>query len=606
MFYRRTGPLLACVSLLLIGFASSLVAQEVPLRNWSAPKYWTKPHTAGTKSIKNDFTLPIPFVATLPCRVADTRGLAGFSGQAGGPILAGNTTRNFQITGTVAGLTTQCNIPTTAQAVSFNLTVVGMNTNGNLIAWPAGFTQPNTSVINWNASSVALGNGAVIPIGVSGSISVNPNVPVGGQTHLVIDVNGYYANDFQTGGSVSENFYIFAKDDNCGAIEAYNSGTGGGTYGIKGFLTGANAANSGGVFGSITTAGAVNNQAGVWGTLNDLPVAPAGCCGPVGVRGEGAFNGIVGVSNDRAVVGQGISTADGSYVVEGQVGRLTSNTRGWGLFAFTSAAATGLGSGGVRGDDLTTSINGNIADHQVAGVIGYSMNNNGVYGACAVGACNAAVAGERFNSGDGSLSSGGYLGWAAATGVRFFNGLSGTGTKSFIEPHPTDGSKMIQYVSIEGPEAGVYFRGRGRSSHGLAIIEVPDYFRMVATEEGLSIHVTPIGDFAQVAVLQMGLDAITLKTNRDVEFFYTVNSVRKAYPKWDPIQDADAAFIPAGPDAKMPRYLSSNERARLVSNGTYNADGSVNMDNAKKMGWDKGWAKGQKTALDKKTAEITP
>jgi len=29
-----------------------------------------------------------------------------------------------------------------------------------------------------------------------------------------------------------------------------------------------------------------------------------------------------------------------------------------------------------------------------------------------------------------------------------------TGTKNFIEPHPTDASKKIRYVSLEGPEAG--------------------------------------------------------------------------------------------------------------------------------------------------------
>jgi hypothetical protein len=368
---------------------------------------------------------------------------------------------------------------------------------------------------------------------------------------------------------------------------------------VVGRFLGTNAAYSGGVEGIISTGGAVNNQAGVLGTLGNLPFQATSCCGPVGVRGEGAFNGIVGIANDRAVVGQGISSADGSFVVEGQVGRLTSNTRGFGLYGFTSSVVTDAGSAGVRGDDDSTALNGNIADHQIAGVIGYSMNNYGVYGACAVGVCPGATAGERRNSSDGSLSSAGYLGYLAATGVYFVNGLAGTGTKSFIEPHPTDSSKVIKYVSIEGPEAGVYFRGKGRFVHGVAVVDVPDYFSMVATEEGLSVHVTPIGDFAQVAVTRLGLDAITLKATRDVEFFYTVNSVRKAYPTWDPIQDAEGQFMPEGPDAKLPKYLSPNERARLISNGTFNADGTVNMDTAKKMGWDRAWKQGMKRTVEK-------
>ena len=40
----------------------------------------------------------------------------------------------------------------------------------------------------------------------------------------------------------------------------------------------------------------------------------------------------------------------------------------------------------------------------------------------------------------------------------------GNGAKYFVEPHPTDPTKMIKYVSLEGPESGTYFRGRASSS----------------------------------------------------------------------------------------------------------------------------------------------
>ena len=579
-----------CVVLALVASEVSLTAQEVPLRNWSAPEHWRPSATAGSKELMG---IVLPFRPISPCRIADTRGLAGFSGQAGSPILAGNTKRNFVIAGTVPGLTTQCGIPSTASAVSFNFTVVGMNTAGNLIAWPANLTQPNTSVINWNASSVALGNGAVIQLNAN-SISVYPNVPVGGQTNLVIDVNGYYS-PIQT--SVPGDFFPFwANEPNGGAIESVNFGSGTNAYGLRSYYAGTNVPLTGGIFGGLLNPGAVGNQAGVLGSVGDLPAVPTGCCAPVGVRGEAAFNAIVGVANDRAVVGQGISATDGSMRVEGQLGRLTNDAHGWGVYGFNSSQAQTTGSGGVRGDDLSSPLPAGIVDLYNAGVMGHSANYFGVFGSTGLSGY-AGVGGEKRNT-SGTFSAGGYLGWTTTVGVYFINGLAGTGTKSFVEPHPTDASKMIQYVSIEGPEAGVYFRGRGRFAHGVAVIEVPDYFSMVATEEGMSVHVTPIGELAQVAVTRLGLDQIGLKASRDVEFFYTVNSVRKAYPTWDPIRPADSTFLPAGPDAKLPEFLSENERQRLISNGAFNADGSANLDTARRLGLDKQWrAKAGKVSL---------
>jgi hypothetical protein len=133
----------------------------------------------------------MPFVAINPCRIADTRG-NGFTGQAGPPILAVAVTRVFEIGGTVTGVPAQCGIPLAAQAVSFQFTVTGMNSGGNLIAWPDG-APPTTSVLNWNAGSVAIGNGTVVPLSTAGAVRVQLNGLAGASTHLIIDVNGYYA-----------------------------------------------------------------------------------------------------------------------------------------------------------------------------------------------------------------------------------------------------------------------------------------------------------------------------------------------------------------------------------------------------------------------------
>ena len=181
--------------------AQEMASLDTPTR-WNAPPYWSAPAKPAGPKGPHLGTLdaeaadvvpspPMPFVAINPCRIADTRG-NGFTGQAGPPILAVAVTRVFQIGGTVAGVPTQCGIPLAAQAVSFQFTVTGMNSGGNLIAWPDG-VPPTTSVLNWNAGSVAIGSGTVVPLSATGGVRVQVNGLAGATTHLIIDVNGYYA-----------------------------------------------------------------------------------------------------------------------------------------------------------------------------------------------------------------------------------------------------------------------------------------------------------------------------------------------------------------------------------------------------------------------------
>ena len=203
MFPQKTAA--ECLIALL--FAASLSAQEdFEIPSWSAPLFFSFPKPdkgeADSPPAERPYSTQgaepelLPLVTIPPCRIADTRGL-GFSGQAGPPAL--NTgPRVFQITGTVPGIPLQCGVPTTARAVSFQFTIVTPNSAGNLIAWPGG-PPPTISVLNWSAGETALGNGTVVPISVTGSLSVQINAAIGGATgHLVLDVNGYYGPSLDT------------------------------------------------------------------------------------------------------------------------------------------------------------------------------------------------------------------------------------------------------------------------------------------------------------------------------------------------------------------------------------------------------------------------
>jgi hypothetical protein len=183
----------------------------------------------------------------------------------------------------------------------------------------------------------------------------------------------------------------------------------------------------------------------------------------------------------------------------------------------------------------------------------------------------------------------GELGFASGPwGVFAFGNIGASGTKPFVEVHPTDASKEIRYVALEGPEAGTYFRGTSETHNGMAVILVPETFRMVTDSEGLTVQLTPVGQLAAMAVVSQDLNQIVVRSSRDVKFHYMVNGVRETFKDWQVIKESE--FMPQSAALTMPGYFSEEQKRRLIANGTYNADGTVNMETARRLGWDRVWA----------------
>jgi len=237
-----------------------------------------------------------------------------------------------------------------------------------------------------------------------------------------------------------------------------------------------------------------------------------------------------------------------------------------------------------------------------AGVRGES-NLVGVLGiAVGTSAFRQGVAGSLVNSSGGEVAWGA-LGSVPGTdptcvgggscggpwGVFAGGNIGATGTKHFLDPHPTDPSLVIAYVSLEGPEAGTYFRGRGRIQNGIARIAVPEHFRFVTDPEGLTVQITPIGPMASFSVVKYDLNEIVVQSSRNVEFFYMVNGVRAAFKDIVPVRRGNE-FAPRSADARMPEWLSQAQKQVLIQNGTYRPDGTVNMETARRLRWDSVWA----------------
>lgn len=117
---------------------------------------------------------PYQYYPLSPCRAADTRG---------GPALGQDATRNFQMRGV-------CGVPTTAKAVSLNVTVINSTQPSWLAVWPSGTARPLVSMINFEASDPALANGIIVGLSTNTQdLSVYNNF---GTTHVIIDVTGYF------------------------------------------------------------------------------------------------------------------------------------------------------------------------------------------------------------------------------------------------------------------------------------------------------------------------------------------------------------------------------------------------------------------------------
>jgi hypothetical protein len=80
------------------------------------------------------------------------------------------------------------------------------------------------------------------------------------------------------------------------------------------------------------------------------------------------------------------------------------------------------------------------------------------------------------------------------TGTTTLNATFGIAVskKPFDILHPTKEGHRLRYVSLEGPDAEVYYRGKMK---GTNTINLPDYWKGLVDPDSITVNLTPIGSF---------------------------------------------------------------------------------------------------------------
>ena len=107
------------------------------------------------------------------------------------------------------------------------------------------------------------------------------------------------------------------------------------------------------------------------------------------------------------------------------------------------------------------------------------------------------------------------------------SGITLTSRKPFDIPHPTKEGWRLRHVCLEGPESGVYCRGRLTNSN---VIELPEYWRSLVDPESITVTLTQIGSSQDLIVdkIEWGSKImIRSGTASNIDCYFLVHGERK-------------------------------------------------------------------------------
>jgi hypothetical protein len=359
-------------------------------------------------------------------------------------------------------------------------------------------------------NSISVGPYAGQNLQGAAAIALGWNAGQNTQGPAAVAVGSYAGQNSQDDNAIAVGYYAGYSNQSIDAI-AVGSSAGSLDQGKLAVAVGANAGNS----YQAARAIAIGNFAGNYGQQND-----AIAIGPFSGQISQSYNSLaIGMSAGQN--GQGnnsvaIGTFAGSYqqgpysVALGYAAGQTSqdygavavgsiagcdnqgyNTVAIGYFAGSrnqgnNAVAIGYQAGQTsQGANAIAIGSGAAPDNQAAGSIVIYAGATSLSNTTTAGFFVKPVRNVTTYSGLGS------------TGLMVYNSttneISYNTAKSFVIDHPTNKNKYLVHTCLEGPEAGVYYRGKGEvDENNSEIIELPDYVSRIATN--FTVHVAPIFD----------------------------------------------------------------------------------------------------------------
>ena len=211
------------------------------------------------------------------------------------------------------------------------------------------------------------------------------------------------------------------------------------------------------------------------------------------------------------------------------------------------SAGFGLRITSLNGDIISGNVNSvNITPGAGGNTIGLNVScNMGASGVVAQFANNGNVASKVVVVKGIANQSGSLQDWqnSAGTALAYMdaNGNFFAVSKSFLIPHPTPAKaaegKKLRYASLEGPENGVYYRGR---LEGESEIVLPDYWKDLVDPESITVNLTA-RKFAQPSlfVVDANAEKVIIESDREINCDFVVYGTRKDIAKLEVEPDGE-------------------------------------------------------------------
>lgn len=271
--------------------------------------------------------------------------------------------------------------------------------------------------------------------------------------------------------------------------------------------------------GPITTTGTISVLANNGITANST--------GLFVTQGTGTVVNSTGVHVNSAYIGT-LSANNTTYVNGKTEGNLNVNN------ALTSNNSSFLGGTAAASYQLNSTLNANIASYlpTYTGVVNGSSHTVGTAftaNATMTNTVSLVVSTNTATIGTGTyFVSNGNVGIGTSTPVYKLevSGSFAATTKSFVIDHPSKKGMKLRHGSLEGPENGVYVRGRTNTN----MIELPDYWVKLIDKDSITVSLTAIGKTVCPSVGKITNKKINLIGN-NIDCFFHVFAERKDVEK---------------------------------------------------------------------------